>query len=108
MNTEQKIFFHSNGIVLGNLWGGGQGGYRAKILQADTKEALIEEAKIKLADGSLDGGMGFESLIGAKLSIKKITTIIVDGKEFTNKEYITEFIGNLNEEQIMFLEEVDF
>jgi hypothetical protein len=95
--------FESRGLVYGNLWGGGQGAYKAKRLQAKTREELLEQA-LKGLDGSLDGGMGFESLIGALLEIKKITTIVVKGKTFTNEEIEDAFIGDLTEEQQEFLQ----
>jgi len=47
--------------------------------------------------------MGYESLIGAALEITKITQIIVNNKLFTNKEYETEFIGDLDAESEDFL-----
>jgi hypothetical protein len=104
MKTEK---FVSRGYVLGNYWGGGQGAYSARVLTADTKEELIKEATIGL-NGSLDGGMGFESLIGALLIITKITTIIYDDKPFTNEEIEEEFIGDLTETQQDFLIECEF
>lgn len=96
--------FESEGLVYGNLWGGGQGAYKAKKLKANTREELLEQA-LKGLDGSLDGGMGFESLIGALLEIKKITTIVVKGKTFTNEEIENAFIGDLTEEQQEFLQD---
>ncbi len=101
MKTTER--FESRGLVYGNLWGGSQGGYEAKRLQVKTREELLEQA-IKGLDGSLDGGMGFESLIGALLEIKKITTIVVNGKTFTNEEIEDVFIGDLTEEQQEFLQ----
>lgn len=109
MNTtenNQKIEFKSKGFVHGNAWGGGEGAYAASPLKADTKEVLLAEAKRRVEDGSLDNGMGFESLNGALLFITKVTTIEVDGKEFTNEEYEHEFVGDLTEEQQDFLDEV--
>lgn len=86
--------------------GRGRGSYAARPLEANTKEELLEQAN-KGLDGSLDAGMGYESLIGALLNIIKITTIEIDGKDFVNKEYETEFIGTLTEEEEKFLEEVN-
>ena len=60
-----------------------------------------------LDDGFLDAGMGYEFLIGALLNITKITTIEIEGKDFVNKEYETEFIETLTEEEEDFLEEVN-
>ena len=58
-----------------------------------------------LLDGSLDGGMGFDGLIGAMLEITTITTFIVNDKSFRNEEREDVFIGNLTAEQVQFLEE---
>lgn len=95
------------GFVLGHLWGGGEGSYPCTKLSADTKEELIKKATEGL-DGSLDSGMGFESLIGALLVITTTTTIIHDGKPFTNEETEEEFIGDLTDEQRDFLIDCEF
>lgn len=99
---EYKIKYESTGLVYGNYWGGGQGAFSARRLEAGTKEELLKQAEEGL-DGSLDGGMGYESLIGAMLNITKFTTVEIDGREFVNKEHETEFIGDLTDEQIDFL-----
>jgi hypothetical protein len=101
------IKWTSKGIVYGNYWGGGRGSYTAEKLEANTKEELLALANKMLDNGSLDAGMGYESLIGALLNITKITTIEIDGKHFVNKEYEMEFIGTLTEEEEDFLEEVN-
>ena len=101
---NKKVRFKSTGYVLGNYWGGGRGSYPATKLEAPTKEALIEVAKKALENGGLDSGMGYESLIGARLDIVQITTVEIDGAEYTNNEYETEYIGKLTESQIDFLE----
>ena len=98
----ETIKWKSTGFVFGNYWGGGKGAYSARKLSADTKEELLKQANEGL-DGSLDGGMGYESLIGALLDITKITTITVDDKPFVNTESDIEFIGELTEEDEDFL-----
>lgn len=100
----ETIKFKASGLVLGNYWGGGSGSYNAKPLTAQTKVELLEMANKALNDGSLDSGMGYESLIGGILEITKITTKIIDGKEFTNEEHEIEFIGTLEEHEEEFLE----
>ena len=105
MKTTEN--FTSTGLVYGNLWGGGQGAYSAKNLEAKTKKELMEKA-VKGLDGSLDGGMGFDNLIGALLLVMKTTTVIIKGKKFINEEFEEEFIGNLTEEQQDFLNETHF
>ena len=103
MKNETIETFSAIGNVYGHLWGGGSGAYKCKKLTANTKEELIDLANKMLNDGSLDGGMGFESLIGACLEITCETSINVDGKKFTQKEYDFDFIGKLTEEQEEFL-----
>lgn len=105
---EDKIKYIAEGFVLGNYWGGGTGSYPTIKFEADTKEELLEKADKALEDGSIDSGMGYESLISAILGITKITTIEVDGKIFTNKETEEEFIGELNDQQADFLMECLF
>lgn len=101
-----SIIFNATGIVYGNYWGGGGGTYGAKPLSASTKEDLLKSANEKLANGSLDSGMGYESLKGALLEITKVTTKVIDGKEFINKENEVEFIGNLTDKEAEFVEQV--
>ena len=98
----------AKGAVIGNHWGGGRGIYPSANLSANTIEELMEEANRRLKDGSLDGGMGFESLIGAILNIEEITTIILDEKEFTHSEYYTHLIGDLTCEEQDALLDVNF
>jgi len=86
-------------MVLGNLWGGGQGSYEACQQLAGSKEKLDEQINAALKDGSLDGGMGFQSLVGTLMVIETIETRIIDGKTFIAKEYDTEFYGELTDEQ---------
>lgn len=102
---EKQISFTAKGYILGNYWGGGQGSYPTIKFSANTKEELLEQAKKALSDGSLDSGMGYESLIGAILEIKKTTKVEIDGQDFFNHEFEEEFIGKLNDEQAEFLSE---
>ena len=100
---NEKFSYDSTGLVFGNFWGGGSGSYKARSLHAETLEDLLKQATDGL-DGSLDSGMGFESLIGAMLDITKTTTIIVNEKLFSNEEPLEPvFIGELTDEQKEFL-----
>jgi hypothetical protein len=74
--------FNSSGLVYGNYWGGGKGSYPAKKFSSDFYEDLIAKNENALKDGSLDSGMGYESLIGALLNIETIEIIEFEGKEF--------------------------
>lgn len=103
-----KTTYKAKGLVYGNYWGGGRGSYQATTLENDDYKALIKEAKQLLKSGGLDGGMGFESLIGALLDIETTTTTEIDGKTFTNREYEQEFIGKLTPKEEQFLLDVHF
>lgn len=102
---EKTIRFKGTGFVLGNYWGGGTGAYPTVSFEADSKEALLDQAKVALANGSIDSGMGFESLIGAVLSIKQETSIDIEGDEYVNEKLSLDFIGEMTYEQIEFLVE---
>lgn len=93
------IKFESNGVVLGNYWGGGSGAYPARKFKADSLEEITKLNYDALKDGSLDSGMGYESLKGAVIEVTKIEVIEIDGREFTNREYSELLIGTLTEDE---------
>ena len=105
VKSKSEISYKAKGLVYGHLWGGGEGAYPSKTLTSKTTKGLLKQAH-KGLDGSLDGGMGFESLTGALLNVTKTTKITIKEKEFINEESGIVFVGNLTEEQQDFLEEV--
>lgn len=77
--------YFAQGYVVGNLWGGGQAKYPSRTFLGRTKRTtLYNEIKAALEDGSLDGGMGFESLISATMEIVCRRTICIDTKFYVN------------------------
>lgn len=102
---EKTLNYKAKGMVLGNLWGGGIGAYPTKWVYGYTKEELLDNAKKSLDDGSLDKGMGFESLIGAVLNITIITKIEIDDEIFINEKFEFDSVGELSDEQHDFLME---
>jgi hypothetical protein len=85
-----------NGYVFGNCWGGGTCGYKTKEVVGDTIKEAKEKATIMLKDGSLDSGMGFESLYGAIFQAKVEDIKIIDEKEYIHTEYQILSIGKLS------------
>ncbi len=93
----------AKGRVLGNYWGGGKGSYKAKqFVSKISKQDLIEIVNKALKDGSLDSGMGYESLIGACLDITITSSITIEGKTFHSEEIEELNIGNMTEDEIEF------
>lgn len=102
--TKFQKHYISNGIVLGNLWGGGVGSYEATNFSSNSYDDLIEQNEKALKSGNLDSGMGFESLIEALLTIEITEIVTLEGKEYNRKDYENIFIGELSQEQMDFLE----
>lgn len=103
---EKTLYFKASGRVLGNLWGGGVGAYPIRHVYGYTKEELLENAKKSLDDGSLDSGMGFESLIGAVLDITISTKIEIEDEVYINEKFEFDSVGELSDEQHDFLMEL--
>ena len=93
---DKIVEYSSDGFVWGNLWDYSQGGYEAKRLTASSMKEIVDKAKAMLQDGSLDGGMGYESLIGAVLLITKTEKITINKKVFTHESYQFRIIGKLS------------
>ena len=98
--TEQVI---AKGIVYGNCWGGGSGSYPSINFYGETIEEIELKANKALEDGSIDSGMGFESIKGALLDITTITSIEIEGYTFSHKEEEIIEIGNLSSDELDFL-----
>jgi hypothetical protein len=90
----------ARGHAWGNYWGGGQGGYKAVTITADSMKELEQSILDGISDGSLDSGMGYESLVGAYMTVETIDTITKDGKEYTHSDYESRVYGDLSEEII--------
>jgi len=97
--------YKAEGVVLGHLWGGGEGSYKATSITANTQEELLAKANEMLENGSLDGGMGFESLLGAFLIITTTKFIMYKGEDYSREEQETELLGDLDEKQQDFLQD---
>ena len=99
-----KTTYKATGIVYGNYWGGGSGGYQAKKYQADTLKELRKEINAGVKNGTIDSGMGYQDVLGAIMDIETIETITENGKEYKNSSFESEFFGDLTPEQEEFLE----
>ena len=104
-NSKPKTY-KARGFVYGNLWGGGKGAYPAEVITSDNRQDINQEIKSGISSGWLDSGMGYESLIGAIMTIETISTAMIDGKEFKNSEYETVIYGDLKDNEVEYLEEI--
>lgn len=87
------------GIVYGNLWGGGEAGFKARKIEGGTLKEVKDTAKRMLEDGSLDSGMGFDGLNGAVLKAKIETIKMIDGEEYINIKYHVFTVGKTTQFQ---------
>jgi len=87
------------GIVYGNCWDGRQCGFKAREIKGGTLKEVKATANRMFENGSLDSGMGFESLTGAVLEAKILTIKIINGEEYVNTKYQTITIGKVTEFQ---------
>lgn len=106
LKDKTTFRYVASGLVYGRYWSGGEGSYKAKNLENNSKRKLLEEAKEKVKSGALDSGMGYETVLGAILELTTIATIMIGGKEFTHKDSEIVFVGELTETQQDFLIEV--
>ncbi len=100
---EKKVKWFAKGYCYGNYWGGGKGAYKTIMFTGDSEESLKEKITKAIDDGSIDSGMGYESLIGAIMEIKRHTTIDIDGEEYTNTHTDIQMFGDLSEDVQEFL-----
>ena len=104
LTTMAKKSFTAKGYVLGNYWGGGSGAYPTIKFQASTAKKIQSDIEKAFKDGSIDSGMGYESLKGAILEVTQTTTIVRNGKEFTIDETQQFQVGKLFNDEVEFLE----
>ena len=101
MQKTQELY--AKGYCYGNYWGGGRGAYSSIVFQAETEEELRTKITKAIDDGSIDSGMGYESMLGAIMAIKTWTTVTIDGEQYTNTKTDIQLFGNLSEEDQEFL-----
>ena len=91
--------YTAKGTVWGHLWGGGKGGYASEIVTGKTRNEVIKKATSMLNDGSLDSGMGYESLYGAYLTLTIKDHKTIGKKDFIHTDHEDVIIGKLSDEE---------
>ena len=93
-------YYNARGVVIGNLWGSGKGMYPSREFNNYMKKSnLYDDIKKALADGSLDSGMGYESLIGSYMIIEEVAILVYKGKHFVSRDYNNRFFGDLKKSE---------
>jgi len=82
------------GICVGNLWGGGQGSFLTRHYHNDDLETMKKEIQKDLRSGTIDSGMGFESMIRATMVIQKVTSIKYKEEIFKSFVEVEELFEN--------------
>jgi len=100
--------YKSSGLVYGNFWGGGAGAYPAEKGYSHNYKELKEDIENGIKDGSLDSGMGYESLKGALIIVETIRTIVIKGKEYTNSSFKKIYFGDLSHKEKCFLASCEY
>jgi len=99
-------YYKITGFVYGNYWGGGKGAYKSESYEGEDLDKLMKTIKEDLESGTLDSGMGYESLIGAILDIETIEKIKYKDKYYYNSDYSIDYVGDLTEEEEDFLRDI--
>ena len=101
---EKKITYVAKGFVLGTTWLDNDGAYPTKLVRGNSIEEIESTINQMIESNVLDNGMGFKSLIGALMTIRITTKIVIDGDTFTNHKHIGNFYGSLTDDQQNYLD----
>lgn len=102
---EKKFTYVAKGFVLGTTWLDTKGAYPTKLVKGNSIEEIESKINHMIETNVLDNGMGFKSLIGALMTIRTTTEIIVEGDRYINTKYDDNFYGTLTYDEEIFLEE---
>lgn len=102
---EKKITYVAKGFVLGTTWLDTKGAYPTKLVDGNSIEEIESKINHMIETNVLDNGMGFKNLIGASMTIRITTKIVVDGDTFFNYKYRGGVYGSLTTEEEYFLDE---
>lgn len=89
--------YYTDGYVIGDDWYDQKGSYPAVIIKADTYDELLRIVDEKFKEGSLDSGFGFQRLTGYELNVYAISTVNIDGVEFSRTDLSTTLRKGLDE-----------
>ena len=101
-------FYKTSGLVYGKDWGFGMSAYPAEKGNYHSYKELKEDIEKGIKEGSLDSGMGFQSLKGALIIIETIRRIVFKGRSYYNSAFKRVYFGDLSHKEKCFLSRCDF
>ena len=101
------VRYRAKGLVCGIDWNNDETIYPTIEYSSRSRlEDLEDQINKGIEDGSIDGGMGYQKIIGALMTVTTIRTIILDGKYYTNSEDQVRAYGNLTVPHIKWMEDL--
>lgn len=82
-----KTKYYTEGYVIGDDWYDQRCTYPAERIAADTYDELVRKVNEEFEKGSLDSGFGFQRLVGFELEVYIISTVNINGLEFSRTDW---------------------
>lgn len=93
----EDSYYSAYGNVIGLTWDFTEGAYAAKRYTARTREELMQQINEDFKSGALDGGFGFQKLIGAEMQIVKSCLLRINGLQYEAEDDEIVEIGHIPE-----------
>ena len=95
--------YKTSGLVYGLTWGFCNVAYPAEEGYYYNYKKLKEDIEKGIKDGSLDSGMGYQSLKGALIIVETIKTLPFKGAIYSNSTFKRVYFGELSHKEKCFL-----
>ena len=81
--TDKSEMYLATGVILGVDYFGNKGIYPIKHFRNKDLNKLTEEVTVAFNKGTLDDGFGFDKLLGAKINIQVIKSVVIAGNVYS-------------------------
>ena len=100
--------YKTKGLVYGQDWGFNYGAYPSQEGCYYKYSELEEDIEKRIKDGSLDSGMGYQSLKGALIIVETVRSVVVRGRIYTNSNFKRVYFGDLSHKEKIFLSSIEY
>ena len=83
MITDKSEMYLATGVVLGLDYFGNKGTYPIKHFRNKDFDKLTKEVTAEFNKGTLDDGFGFDKLLGAKINIQVIKSVVIEDNVYS-------------------------